>query len=141
METPASEFLPSKPAGFLVSQASSNSLGPQSVIKFSETNSAFLWEIDPLSGMFKAQKTATYMFVLSGASAWQYANIGLYLKSSTGSATNENLEQNILRGGSFNRMFVRQLKAGDEISLKVESSSSHSIGLNTPLIFYCTEIM
>ena len=142
METPASELLPGKPAGFLVTQASSISLGHQSVVKFTEINSVFRWEINLLSGMFTAQKTAPYMFVLSGATpANQYTSIGLYMKSSSGSGTNENLEQNILRGGSFSRMIVRQLKAGDEIYLKVESSSGSSTGGNTSLIFYCTEIM
>lgn len=141
METPAPDLLPSKPARFLVMHVYSNNWRNGAQVTFSKVFSAYLWEIGPGSGIFTVPKTATYMFVLSGTLDSSHTTIGLYLKSTSGSTTKENLEQNGSNRGSFNRFFVRQFNAGDKIFLQIESYTGITTGENTPLIFYCTEMM
>ena len=141
METPEPDLLPRKTARFLVIQGSSNSWTHQSVIKFSEINSAYLWEIDPRSGIFTVQKTATYMFALSGTKGSSSATtIGLYLKTSSGPIRRERFWENSSPGYSFHWMFLRKFTAGDQILLQMESYETITTGENTPLTFYCIEI-
>ena len=140
METPEPDLLPRKTARFLVTQGSSNSWTYQSVIKFSEINSANLWDIDLRSGIFTVQKTATYMFALSGTKGSSTTVVGLYLKTRSGPIRREKYQENTYQGNSFHWMFLRKFTAGDQILLQMESYETITTGENTPLTFYCIEI-
>ena len=89
MERSVGEIRTAKPARFVVEQRVQKTWSSHTTVTFSAAVVADLWKISISTGIFKAPKTATFVFALSGTAGKLNAVISMYLKNSSGTFKTE----------------------------------------------------
>jgi hypothetical protein len=132
-----------KPLRFAVEQTDPQTRGGYNPILFSKVLKNDGWNSNILTGRFVVPKNGVYILFLSGTAYIYDATFSLNIESAGNIISTENIyEKNndhSFRG--FNRLIVKELKAGNEFYLSASGSEAVRSGPTTPLRFVGLEIL